>query len=165
MFTIKVSLNTKSFVLEDGDCSPALCSSVSRRAEGPRRYGGGRCRRSPCHAFSLGQRKAHGKEHQMSWKRILYVLLVAVVAGVAALSGAVAGGTVVYQAVQARANLPPPIQEVLPASNTKPVQTLILNTTQIETTITQAVQKVGPAVVTVVGTIPGQSSFFGSTGA
>jgi 2-alkenal reductase len=41
---------------------------------------------------------------------------------------------------------------------------LILNTTQIETTITQAVQKVGPAVVTVVGTIPGQSSFFGSTG-
>ena len=100
----------------------------------------------------------------MSWKRILYVLLIAVVAGVAALSGAVAGGTVVYQAVQARANLPAPIQEVLPASNTKPVQTLILNTTQIETTITQAVQKVGPAVVTVVGTIPGQSSFFGSTG-
>jgi serine protease Do len=100
----------------------------------------------------------------MSWKRIIYAVLIAVVAAVAALSGAVVGGTAVYQAVQARVNLPAPIQEVLPASNTKPVQTLILNTTQIETTITQAVQKVGPAVVTVVGTIPGQTSFFGTTG-
>jgi len=100
----------------------------------------------------------------MSWKQILYVLLIAVVAGVAALSGAVAGGFVVYRAEQARASLPAPIQEVLPASNAQPGQTLILNTTQIETTITQAVQKVGPAVVTVVGTIPGQTTFFGSTG-
>ena len=100
----------------------------------------------------------------MSWKRIIYLLLIAVVAGVAALSGAVAGGAVVYRAVQARASLPAPLQLALPASNTKPAQTLILNTTDIETAITQAVQKVGPAVVTVVGTIPGQNGFFGSSG-
>jgi 2-alkenal reductase len=40
----------------------------------------------------------------------------------------------------------------------------VINTTDIETTITQAVQKIGPAVVTVVGTLPGQMSPFGQTG-
>jgi serine protease Do len=100
----------------------------------------------------------------MSWKRILYLLLIAVVAGVAALSGAVAGGAVVYRMIQARASLPTQVQQVLPASNTNPAETLTINTTDIQTTITQAVQKVGPAVVTVVGTIPGQTTFFGNTG-
>jgi 2-alkenal reductase len=72
----------------------------------------------------------------------------------------------VYQAVrqQQTASLPAPIRQILPASNTNPNQTLILNTTDIETTITKSVQKVGPAVVTVVGTIPGQLTFFGPTG-
>jgi serine protease Do len=100
----------------------------------------------------------------MSWKRILYLVLIAVVAGVAALSGAVAGGAVVYRIIQARASLPTALQVALPASNTNPGQTLTFNTTNIDTTITQAVQKVGPAVVTVVGTIPGQTGFFGSSG-
>ena len=100
----------------------------------------------------------------MSWKRFLYLLLIAVVAGVAALSGAVAGGTVVYRAIQARTSLPTSVQEVLPASNTNPGVTLTINTTNIQTDITQAVQKVGPTVVTVVGTIPGQPTFFGSSG-
>jgi serine protease Do len=100
----------------------------------------------------------------MSWKRILYLFLIAVVAGVAALSGAVAGGAVVYRVIQARASLPTQVQQVLPASNTNPSETLTINTTDIQTTITQAVQKVGPAVVTVVGTIPGQTTFFGNTG-
>ncbi len=40
-------------------------------------------------------------------------------------------------------------------------QTLQLDTTDIETTITNAVARVGPAVVTVVGSIPGEVSFFG----
>ena len=39
----------------------------------------------------------------------------------------------------------------------------MVNTTQIDTTITQAVQKVGPSVVTVIGTIPGQMTFRGMT--
>lgn len=102
----------------------------------------------------------------MSLKRILYVLFVVIVASASALGGAIAGGTAVYQAVrqQQTASLPAPIQQILPASNTNPGQTLILNTTDIETTITKSVQKVGPAVVTVVGTIPGQLTFFGPTG-
>ncbi len=99
----------------------------------------------------------------MSTKRILYVILIAAVAGASALSGAVAGGVAVFRAVQSRSSLPAPIQQVLPATNINPKQTFTLNTTDIQTTITQAVQKVGPAVVTVVGTIPGQTTFFGQT--
>jgi 2-alkenal reductase len=51
---------------------------------------------------------------------------------------------------------------VLPANSES--QTLVVNTTDVETAITQAVQNVGPSVVTVVATIPGQQSFFGPTG-
>ena len=102
----------------------------------------------------------------MSIKRILYVLFVVFVAGFSALSGAVAGGTAVYQAarqghfgIQAA-----PAQASLPASNASSGQTFTLNTTDIQTTITQAAHKVGPTVVTVIGTIPGQVTFFGATG-
>jgi 2-alkenal reductase len=99
----------------------------------------------------------------MSLRRVLYILLVIAVAGVSALTGALAGGAVVYRTLQNdSANLPGPIQEVIPSSN--PDQTLTLSTTDVETSITQAVGKVGPAVVTVVGTIPGQNTFFGPTG-
>jgi serine protease Do len=101
----------------------------------------------------------------MTLKKTLYILLVMVVAGLSALTGALAGGAVVYRTLQqGSANLPGPVQDVLPSNNTDPSQTLTLNTTDVETSITQSVQKVGPAVVTVVGTIPGQNTFFGSTG-
>src|SRR5574341_1145831 len=99
----------------------------------------------------------------MSLKRVMYLVLVAVVAGVAGLSGAVAGGAAVYRAVQSRNSLPAPIRQALPAGNTNPNESFTLNTTDIQTTITQSVQKVGPAVVTVVGTVPGQTTFFGQT--
>ncbi|HEX6035064.1 MAG TPA: trypsin-like peptidase domain-containing protein [Anaerolineales bacterium] len=99
----------------------------------------------------------------MTLRRSLYILLVIAVAGFSALTGALAGGAIVYRTLQAGSNnLPGPIQEILPAN--APDQTLTLNTTDIETSITQAVEKVGPAVVTVVGTIPSQFTFFGPTG-
>ncbi len=101
----------------------------------------------------------------MTIKRILYIALVVVVAGLSGLGGAVAGGYGVYRAVKNSAALPTPIRAALPISNTNPSTTLTLNATDIQTAITQAVQKVGPAVVTVVGTIPGQMTFFGQTGA
>jgi serine protease Do len=105
----------------------------------------------------------------MTKNRILYLTLVILLAGVAALSGAAAGGAVVYQVMNrvetARLTSAVPVTESLPASNTSTNQskgtTLIVNTTQIDTTITQAVQKVGPSVVTVTGTIPGQMTFSG----
>jgi serine protease Do len=99
----------------------------------------------------------------MSIKRIFYVAVIAIVAGVSALSGAVAGGAVVYKLVdQGQAGNSQPVIDT--AVNTKPGQTLVLNSTDIQTTITQSVQKVGPAVVTIIGTVPGQMTFFGPTG-
>jgi len=101
----------------------------------------------------------------MTWKKILYILLVVLVAGGSALTGAVAGGIAVYQAVDKNQSANP-IQSILPASNTSldPTQTLTLSSTDVETAVTQSVEKVGPAVVTIVGTIPGQMTFFGQTG-
>lgn len=99
----------------------------------------------------------------MTLKKTLYILLVMAVAGFSALTGALAGGAVVYRTLQkGSGNLLRPVQEILPANNSN--QTLTLSTTDVETSITQSVQKVGPAVVTVVGTIPGQNTFFGPTG-
>ncbi|RPI91745.1 MAG: hypothetical protein EHM40_14870, partial [Chloroflexi bacterium] len=101
----------------------------------------------------------------MSWKNFLYILLVIAIAGGSALVGALAGGTVVYRALrQPSAELPAPVQELLPAEDTHPGQTLTLNATDVETAITQSVEKVGPAVVTVVGTVPGGMTIFGPAG-
>ena len=100
----------------------------------------------------------------MNWKRILYILLVMAVAGGSALLGAAAGGVIVYRGLQQQENLPAPIQQILPVNGTSPGQTLVLHSTDIETAVTQSVQKVAPSVVTVVGTIPGQNTFFGPTG-
>lgn len=97
-------------------------------------------------------------------KRVVYVLFILVVAVTASLAGAAAGGLAVYQAVQNRSRLPSSLQQVIPAGNTIPNQTVTLDTTDVETSITQSVQKVGPAVVTVVGTVPGQTTVFGMTG-
>jgi len=110
-------------------------------------------------------------EVRMTKNRILYLSLVILLAGVAALSGAAAGGAVVYQVMNrvetARLASAAPVTVPLNASNKSQPQaqsqgtTLMVNTTQIDTTITQAVQKVGPSVVTVVGTLPGQMTFRG----
>jgi len=104
------------------------------------------------------------KETQMNWKRLLYILLVMAVAGGSALAGVAAGGLIVYRGLQQQESLPAPIQQILPVDGSNPSQTVVLNNTDIETAVTQSVQKVGPSVVTVVGTIPGQNTFFGPTG-
>jgi 2-alkenal reductase len=95
-------------------------------------------------------------------KKTLYIVLVIAVAGVSALTGAIAGGVAVYGIAQNQANTP--LQEALPANHNDPSQRLVLNATDIETAITQSVQKVSPTVVTVTGVIPGQNTFFGPTG-
>lgn len=101
----------------------------------------------------------------MSWKKALYVLFVFVVAAAAGLTGAVAGGVAVYRAVQSGgglADLPAPVEKASPMPQ-QAKAVIEISTTDIQTNITQAVEKVGPAVVTVVGKIPGQQTFFGRT--
>ncbi|HSK66838.1 MAG TPA: trypsin-like peptidase domain-containing protein [Anaerolineales bacterium] len=97
-------------------------------------------------------------------KQVMYVFFIMAVAGVAALAGAIAGGAAVYRAVQDRENVPEAVQQILPGNNTTPTQVLTLSSTDVETSITQSVREVGPTVVTVVGTIPGQLTIFGPTG-
>ena len=103
----------------------------------------------------------------MTKNRILYLALVIILAGTSALSGAAVGGAVVYQTVNriqtTRLPTSAPAAQPVSVSSTSGTSKLIVDTTQIETTITQAVQKVGPAVVTVTGTVPGQMTAFGST--
>ncbi len=99
----------------------------------------------------------------MSVRRIIYAVFIVFVAAASGLAGVAAGGFAVYRAVEARNNLPVAVQQVLPASNINPTQTFTLNNTDIQTSVTKAVKQVGPAVVTVVGTVAGQSSFFGQS--
>ena len=97
----------------------------------------------------------------MTRNRVIYLLLVVVLVGTSALFGAAAGGFVVYRTVSqvqpASLTDSAPAVQAVQANNGQ--QTLVINTTDIQTTITQAVKKVGPAVVTVVGTIPGPVSY------
>lgn len=83
-----------------------------------------------------------------------------IVAGVAALMGALAGGLLVYRLVEGRLVVQP---DLPPVSTFTPAR-LQVQTSEIETAITEGVSDVGPAVVTVVGTLPGQWGFFGYTG-
>jgi serine protease Do len=103
----------------------------------------------------------------MTWKKLLGFILAIIILGGTALFGAIAGGIVVFQLMNksqtASINLPTPVAaQTVPASSQ--TQTLEVNTTDVETAVTKAVQTVGPSVVTVVGTIPGQPTFFGYSG-
>jgi serine protease Do len=103
----------------------------------------------------------------MSLKQPFYLLIVFLAAGISAFIGAVWGGMVVYQNLQPRLEDLALVEEIdtLPASSLETTsQTLVVNTVQVEDTITRVVQEVGPAVVTVVGTIPGEMTFFGRAG-
>jgi hypothetical protein len=102
------------------------------------------------------------------WKRVLFILLIILVAGGAGLFGGVAGAVVMDQVWQARirltptaAPLPAQVEVEAPESpapqiSAEPTQApsssqIEIETTEIQTAITQAVETVGPAVVTVLG--------------
>jgi serine protease Do len=103
----------------------------------------------------------------MTWKKLLGFILAIIILGGTALFGAMAGGILVFRLMSnnqpaASASSPQATVQAVPASNQ--TQTLEVNTVDVETAITKAVQEVGPSVVTVVGTIPGQQTFFGFSG-
>ncbi len=101
----------------------------------------------------------------METKRLLWVALWGLVALFAALCGGVAGG---WWAAEHTVSRLFPGQAALgssasPRPTTTPATSGVLKveSTEIETAVTRAVEKVSPAVVTVVGVIPGQMTFFG----
>jgi serine protease Do len=106
----------------------------------------------------------------MSLKQISYLLLVIFLAGVAAMMGVAGGALLVYRldrqaGVTVQASIPstPAVVSQAPTVSS-PTQPLFVGNTDVQTTITQVVKQVGPAVVTVVGTVPGQMTPFGLTG-
>lgn len=94
---------------------------------------------------------------------IIAVLLL-MVAACAAFSGAIAGGMAVYSYLKGP---PTPISgpagsEQAGTAAPQNSQLITVDTTQVETAITKAVETVGPAVVTVVSDLPDQTGFFGT---
>jgi serine protease Do len=98
----------------------------------------------------------------MSWRYVIYAFVLIFVAGVSALAGVVAGGVAVYSAVRNTTvdQIPEPISLPLQPDQDQ-TSRLQISVTEVETAVTQAVEMVGPAVVTVVGVLPEQRTFFG----
>ena len=98
----------------------------------------------------------------MNWKRLLYISILILSTFFAGLTGAVGGGFAVYNALHQQSLNRTALTPSSDTTTGQPVS-LTLNSTNIETSIIDAVQLVGPAVVTVTGTIPGQMTFFGQS--
>lgn len=102
----------------------------------------------------------------MDFKKVFYVFLIFAVALVGTFAGFAAGAFTVYRIVGEQEQVSTQqVEQVLldeeQQAEPQPtqVQSLLISSTEIETAITRAVEKVGPAVVTVVGTVPGYSTW------
>ncbi len=91
----------------------------------------------------------------MNLKRVFYLVFVVLVAFISGATGVVAG----YQFLSTMS----PENATIISNKTAETVNLSYADTDISTAVTDAVEKVAPAVVTVVGTVPGQMSFFGRT--
>lgn len=98
----------------------------------------------------------------MDPKKILYFLIIILVALGSSFLGAIGGSFITLKIVDRNSSLAFENQtSPSPTSSTPSV--LSFSNTNIETTITSVVQDVEPAVVTIVGTISGRVTFFGVT--
>lgn len=101
-------------------------------------------------------------------RSILYLLLVAAVAVGASLLGAIGGGAGVYYALYERFSastspekataVPAPTALSQPTAAPVPTEVVKVITTNVDTAITNAVEQVGPAVVTVLAKGPDQTT-------
>jgi serine protease Do len=98
-----------------------------------------------------------------SQRKILYALVIMIVAVVSALMGALAGGIAVYSAIRQNQGESPRFTSLPTAitndqSNQSPTVSEAINASSA---VILAVDKVGPSVVTVIGVVPGTRTFFG----
>jgi len=91
----------------------------------------------------------------------LQIILILVLVLSSSLFGAVAGGLGVYTWVQQQPTDPP--QVIYQSTEATATQKIFISNTEVDTTITQVVQDIEPAVVTVVGSVSGTQTFFGIT--
>jgi 2-alkenal reductase len=96
----------------------------------------------------------------MNPRRILYVLIIIVVALGSSLFGAGAGVLLTVNYIRNQNDL---LTVSTEAATPDTATQISINNTNIETTITQVVEQVEPSVVTVVGKISGTTTFFGVT--
>lgn len=98
-----------------------------------------------------------------SLKRLIFVVFVVAVAAASALGGALAGGLAVFSALQNNTAETVTQTEQVETAIQPDVSTQILksSTTEIQTAITESVEQVGPAGVTVIGTVQQRAPFFG----
>jgi len=94
-------------------------------------------------------------------KKVLYAAFVMIIAAISGLSGALAGGMAVYRVMDKRLSATDYAELIIPTATSVPSQSLQVSSTTLESTITSAVEKVGPAVVTVYATVSGGASFWG----
>ena len=98
-------------------------------------------------------------------RALMYSFLVMVAVLGSAVLGAFVGGTAVgkyYEGQQQTLQVAQPTSTAA-ATNEAIVQTLRISSTDIQTRITEVVESIEPAVVTVVGKISGYTTFFGRT--
>jgi len=97
--------------------------------------------------------------------KVFYLVIVMVVALSSATGGTLLGGYVMYRALRAgtltstQAAPTPVLAQPAPA----PPQAVNVPAVDFQSDVTRAVETVGPAVVTVVGTVSGQATFWGMT--
>ena len=104
-------------------------------------------------------------------KKLFFITLIVVIAAGAAFLGAAGGAFTIYQlehqgmeSAQEKQTATQEVQQVEEViAETSTSEAIFVSTTDIETTITDVVAKVSPAVVTVVGTVHYQSMPFGNT--
>jgi len=93
-------------------------------------------------------------------KNFLIVILIILVAFGSSIFGAIAGVVLTTNFLRNQQSTSPVINSVLATSTPRVIE---ISNTDIQTTITNVVNEVEPAVVTVVGTISGVQTFFGYT--
>jgi 2-alkenal reductase len=98
-------------------------------------------------------------------KRTYSFLLVVLLIFISLCSGAIGGGGILLFAMNTglipRSLTAQPAPTTGTAALSEQANKLVISSTEVESAVTKTVASVGPAVVTIVGTIPGQRDFFG----
>jgi serine protease Do len=101
----------------------------------------------------------------MDPNKYFYLVLIVIIAGLSAVAGAFTGGATVYNLMTSRlytqqiTTAPSPTTEALPVS----VPDAAIDPSGFQTSISDTVERIGPAVVTVMGVLEDVQSLFGNT--
>jgi len=103
-------------------------------------------------------------KNQSVLRTLSLIILVVFVASISALAGGAIGGYAVYSFMKDDTPIAS-APEIIPMNSEVVTESTVLKVSEVEveSAVTQAVDEIGPAVVTVVGIIPGQMTVFGQS--